>query len=180
MRILHGKFKGRKIQFKPDKDLRPTPDKVKQSIFSTLLRCIVDSSVLDLFSGTGALGMEALSLGATDVTFVENNRAHIKRTRETLEQLKLTDVVCLECVSVWKVWSILQPKTYDVIFADPPYEKGASLKLLKELPGLLLKPGGWLVLETSKRESLPNTEGNLQLIRQSKFGDTLITYYQKI
>lgn len=182
MRILSGSLRGRPIIFKPNPLLRPTPDKVRKAIVDILGEVIADASVLDLFSGTGALGLEALSAGAKQVVFCEKDSHSCANIRAMLKEWKLDHQTTLRCGDVWIELKDLaeEGNVFDVILADPPYEKGLSERLLKALDETpLLRIKGWLALEAYKTEVLPETAGKLVQKRRSVYGDTAVHYYQR-
>jgi 16S rRNA (guanine966-N2)-methyltransferase len=173
MRIISGSRKGARISAPKGVSTRPTGDGVREAAFN-LIGPVDAAAVLDLFAGSGALGLEALSRGAASVTFVENDKAACRTIAENLEKLKLTGarVVCADAV-----WSLRQdPRTYDLVFVDPPYEAWSELepKLAEHLPRVLA-PDGLLVVETGAR-----TEPALPLpIRTSRrYGSARLTLFE--
>ena len=140
-----------------------------------------DKSVLDLFSGTGALGFEALSQGAARVTFVEMQRAQCDKIKESLIHLGLTDraeVANLDAVAAVGSFA-RRGDVFDLIFLDPPYEKGLAARTLLEISrASLLDARGWVVLECGKRDELPAEVGALKKAKRKNYGDTTILFYQ--
>lgn len=136
--------------------------------------------VLDLFCGTGAMGMEALSQGAREVCFVDKNRHLCLNLKRTLASYHVADrarVICADaCTTVRKFAS--EGIRFDLVFADPPYEKGMGLRLLEVMKdNVILGTNGWLIIETYKIDELPCEEGYLGLKRKDLYGDTAISYY---
>lgn len=127
MRIISGKARGLRIQPPSGKGVRPTADRVKESLFS-MLGPVVDLTVIDLFAGTGALGLEALSRGAREVVFIENNRRHMRLLQANLARLRKSlgdesgraDVICMSAQRVPSALARLQ-HAVDIVLADPPY-----------------------------------------------------------
>ncbi len=173
-RIIAGEFGGRRLTTPSDPRVRPTADRVREAWMSILSLDLPEARVLDLYAGSGALGLEALSRGASRVTFVESDRAACRTIADNLAKLKLTGarVTCGD--AVWAVRRESRP--YDLILVDPPYEAWSELepKLAQHLPRLLA-PGGLLVVETGER-----TEPQLPLpIRTSRrYGSARLTLFE--
>ena len=177
MKILTGRLKGRNILFKENPYLRPTSDKARKAVFDMLQGALEGRSVLDLFSGTGALGLEALSQGATHVTFVESDRAQSKRIQENLARLDLAGsaTVCQDDVLGWLDGG---NGPFDLIFMDPPYDTDLAVKALKKIErcGVLAK-GGFVVVEGRYTEDVPEECGSLKTVRRKLYGQTKMTVY---
>ncbi|MDD5155535.1 MAG: 16S rRNA (guanine(966)-N(2))-methyltransferase RsmD [Candidatus Omnitrophica bacterium] len=178
MRIISGKYKGRAI--KAPLHIRPTQDKVRKALFD-ILGDIQGLSFLELFAGSGAVGLEALSRGASESVLVENNRDALKAIEKNIAFLK---------IGFYQVWPLeadeaikrfhKQKKKFDIIFLDPPYYKGFSKKTLQMLRVYdILAPYGLIIAQHFKKESLPEAEGDLTLFRQSCYGDTVLSFYKK-
>ncbi len=169
MNILAGRFKGQKIRTIMKASYRPTTSRVRKSIFD-ILGDLDDYSVLDLFAGSGILGFEAASRGATEITFVDKNRRNVKLIQVNSQIFQ--DQVKMKVI--YKDWyQYLRVRhEYNIIFADPPYGKIDIAKLVEKCLTTLLNNGRF-VLETSSRESIP--VGG----RSKKFGDTMITIWTK-
>ena len=144
IRIIGGKWKGKKIHFELNDNLRPTPDRAKETLFNWLGQDLNEIYCLDLFSGTGALGLEALSRGAKRVTFVEKNKKYLQKIKkvyfETSEK-EDCEFYCEECLD-WVKNNNSQTK-YDLIFVDPPFNKNLIEDLINSIleKGLLSKYG---------------------------------------
>ena len=148
MRIIAGKFKGRVLKEHSFDHIRPTTDKVRQAIFTKLQFDVPNSRVLDLFCGTGALGIEAISRGADEVVFVDVNEKSVRLTKENLKSLKV-DAKVLRADALSIVESL--KGTFDIIIIDPPYKSGLYEKILKKIYDLkLLSEDGTIVCEHSK------------------------------
>ena len=173
MRIIAGTQRGRRIAAPKGLATRPTGDRVREAAFN-LIGPVDDARVFDLFAGSGAMGLEALSRGAASVTFVESDRAACRTISENLEKLKLTGarVVCAD--AVWTVRG--ESRTYDLVLVDPPYEAWAELepKLAEHLPKVLARDG-LLVVETSSRvePALP-----LPLRTSRRYGSARLTLFE--
>ncbi len=186
MRIVSGKYKGRKINF--SEHIRPTQDKVRQAIFNTLGQDFKGLKVLDLFAGSGAMGLEALSRGAKTVVFVDIERKCNLLINNNLEDLKLFKDVAIQVENYRQdaFYAIeiasKRGRKFDVIFADPPYGKDLTKKLLKT-QGLsdILPPRGLLVVEHSLHDVLdfePKVS-NLKLLKEARYGKIQVSYFEK-
>jgi len=153
IRIIGGKWKGKKIHFELNDDLRPTPDRAKETLFNWLGQDLNEMYCLDLFSGTGALGLEALSRGAKKVTFVEQNKEYLKKIKNVyigMTEKEDCDFFCAECLD-WVKNNNSQTK-YDLIFIDPPFNKNLIDDLLATiLRKELLSKNGRIYFEFEKK-----------------------------
>jgi 16S rRNA (guanine966-N2)-methyltransferase len=129
LRIIAGEFKGRRLKAPAGRAVRPTGDRVKEAWFSILQQSIPDARVLDLYAGSGALGLEALSRGAAQVDFVENHRASLAAIRDNAATLKVEARVTIHRSDAMRFAERLQPGAYDVAFADPPYATADAPRL---------------------------------------------------
>lgn len=170
------------------KDLRtrPTQARLRQALFNSLQVAIPDARVLDFFAGSGALGFEALSRGASSVVFSETGRQALKLIERNAEELGVAERVEILGDSVDAVWKRLaaQGVPFDVVLADPPYSEGWELRLLNECPWeTLLAPGGYFCLEWGTQKSqvaeLPERAGPLVKVREKNYGDSVLTTYQR-
>jgi 16S rRNA (guanine966-N2)-methyltransferase len=180
VKVLSGRFKNTAIPFKPQADLRPTPDRVRKAIIDALRPAWDGVSVLDLFSGTGAMGLEALSAGAARAVFVEADRRRAEGIRQTLRHLKIDEESRVEAADVFAALERLagEGERFDRVLADPPYDKGLALKTLEFFSeGAALTPGAWIALETRRKEVLPDTRGRLTRRKTAEYGDTAVHYY---
>lgn len=179
MRIIAGAFKGRRLA--PVKGrIRPTAAKVREAVFSILGPAVVGAKVLDLFAGTGALGIEALSRGAAAAVFVEDHPESLKVLRRNLADLGLADRTTVWPLPVTTALKQLagQGEPFGLAFLDPPYGGGAAVAALTGLAAPnLLAPGARVVVEHSRRESLPEACGALAQISVRRYGDTQVAFY---
>jgi 16S rRNA (guanine(966)-N(2))-methyltransferase RsmD len=179
MRIISGTSKGRRLVTPRNRSLRPTSDRVKESIFNILREEIEGRMVLDLFAGTGNLGIEALSRGARKVVFVEKERHALELIQRNLAQLGLEEQSEVLPIDVNQAIRILKQrgKTFNLIFMDPPYEKGLIAKtLLKLRSHPVYHRDSLLVIEHHRREVLPPILQGWNLIRQRQTGETVISF----
>ncbi|MDX1637485.1 MAG: 16S rRNA (guanine(966)-N(2))-methyltransferase RsmD [Balneolaceae bacterium] len=153
MRIITGTLKGRKIHIPKTLNVRPTADRTKEGLFSVIeaRRYIRDANVLDLFAGSGNLGIEAISRGAARVLFVDNDHFNIRHIEDVSREFGIEDQVRTAVADVHEFLSG-PPIPYDIIFSDPPYE----YPLMEEMIDIViekgwLNDGGWFVLEHDKR-----------------------------
>jgi 16S rRNA (guanine966-N2)-methyltransferase len=182
MRVVAGSAGGIQLAV-PKHGVRPTMDRVKAAIFSSLAERVFGAHVLDLFAGTGALGIEALSRGAASAVFVEQDRQSIRALEKNLGKTKLEGRVRQQ-----EVFRFLQQadarQKFDLIFADPPYDRTEASesfteKLLSHQQlGGLLKPGGILVLEKRPDEDLPGAN-QWKIVRAKTYGATEVLFLQK-
>lgn len=171
MRIVAGEWRGRRIAAPHGKDVRPTLDSVREAWMSILQTDIPDAKVLDLFAGSGALGLEALSRGAASAEFVESNNATFRMLQENVATLGATGRAVLHRKDALQFIKELPADTFDLVLADPPYESGADLKLAEQW--LDTPFSRVLAIEHSSRTTLP--EG----ADRRKYGTTAITFYRK-
>jgi 16S rRNA (guanine966-N2)-methyltransferase len=175
MRVIAGSAGGIRLAV-PKRGVRPTMDRVKAAIFSSLGDAVVGARGLDLFAGSGALGIEALSRGASSVVFVEQDRQSVATIESNLAKTKLKGRVRQQDVFDF-LRHASSPEMFDVIFADPPYEKTEhgerfTEKLLKnEALPQLLEPCGTFILEKQPQETLPKTK-LWRVIRRKTYGAT--------
>ncbi|MFZ2014849.1 MAG: 16S rRNA (guanine(966)-N(2))-methyltransferase RsmD [Nocardioides sp.] len=179
MRIIAGAFKGRRLA--PVTGLtRPTAAKVREAVFSILGPLVPGARVLDLFAGTGALGIEALSRGAALAVFVEDHPEAVKGLRRNLEALGLADRTTVWPLPVAAALKKVagRGEVFGLAFLDPPYGGGRSVGALGALEALdLMVPGARVVVEHSRRESLPEACGTFGRLEVRRYGDTQVAFY---
>lgn len=185
MRVIAGKFRGRRLAAPKGNAVRPTADRVKESVFSILREQVVDANFLDLCAGTGSIGIEALSRGAKHVTFVEREPKCIRIIERNLAVCQLTrqhqQVQLLRCNIARGISQRLRLHApFDIIYFDPPYYAGLYGECLALLADAnLLCAGGVLLVEHSKQTCLPLTVGELTQYRQARYGDTRVSFYRR-
>ncbi len=168
-RIIAGRWRGRRLVFPELPGLRPTPDRVRETVFNWLIPIIDGSRCLDLFSGSGALGLEALSRGASHVTFVDSHNDAISQLRKNLQTLQI-DSASWELADVN---SYLQrpAQTFDIVFVDAPYRQALLSKTFAVLAkNAWLHPGSRVYFEHSRDEEAPKLPENWDLIRSKVAG----------
>lgn len=181
MRVISGSAKGIQLQAVPGSGTRPISDRVKEAVFNILGNAIVDSHVLDLFAGTGGVGIEALSRGAEHAVFVEKHPKAIATIRSNLKITALgTDARVIKA-DVFKFLAST-PQPFDLIYVAPPQYQGLWSKTLLALdaePGWL-DPGGLVIVQIFPKEFEPLSLDNLRLTEQRKYGSTLLCFYETL
>jgi len=183
LRIIGGEWRGRKLRFPDAPNLRPTPDRVRETIFNWLMPVIHGARCLDLFAGSGALGLEALSRGAAFTTFVDS---HKKATQALQAHLDILDangraeVIQNDSIKFLKNPGDIEEQAYDLLFLDPPYH----LDLMKKTIPLLeeynwLKEDAMLYLEVEKRQSLPELPDNWEKLKEKTAGEVNYFLFQR-
>ena len=179
MRIISGTSKGKKLRSLRGQAIRPTSDRVKESIFNILGQEVDGKYILDLFAGTGNLGIEALSRGATRTVFVEKERSAIDLIKKNLSHCGFEDRVHIMTGEVERAIRLLHRKgeVFDFIFMDPPYRRGLvqkTLGILQTEP--LHHEDSILVIEHDRREPLSESMEEWVLLRKRRFGDTVVSF----
>jgi 16S rRNA (guanine(966)-N(2))-methyltransferase RsmD len=179
MRIIGGSAGGLTLKGPPRSGVRPTSDRVRESIFEILTSHGTSlDRVLDLYSGTGALGIEALSRGAEHCDFVESDARACAVIRENLARARLLDRATVYPLSVSRALARLSG-TYGLVVADPPYEYDrAESDIAAVIERGLLASGGTLVVEHSKRKEWPETLAGRPQLLSRRYGDTRVTFYR--
>jgi len=183
MRVISGLYKGRLLKLPKGLEIRPTQDRIKESMFEIIKPYLMDSDVLELFAGTGALGIEALSRGAKSATFVERDPLCLKTIEENLDSLGIrvpeASIVRLDIYKAVQRFADSGDK-FGVIIADPPYGMDHIRKLLIKLNTYdILKKPHLVVIEHTKREDIPKIEGSIILLKQYKYRDTILSILKK-
>jgi 16S rRNA (guanine966-N2)-methyltransferase len=180
LRVISGKLKGRKLFTLKGMGLRPTSDRVKESIFDILQKSLPGKVVLDLFAGTGAMGIEALSRGAKRAVFVEGSRRSLRVLYKNLDACRLqeqAEVLAREVQAGIKILSV-RGEIFDLIFLDPPYGKGLAREALQALSGRsILTSEALIVAEHSPAEDLDDI-ASLERIDQRRYGSTLVSFFR--
>jgi len=179
MRIISGKLGGRRLISLSGQRIRPTSDRVKEALFNILAEQVAAATVLDLFAGTGALGIESASRGARMVVSIDNSRDAIRTIQKNVHQLALEDTIRMIKWDIARNLKCIQTTDplYDLVFMDPPYERGLVGKALDNLhASRSVKPGARLVIEHSHREELPAERAFLEISDHRKYGKTLVSF----
>ena len=178
MRVTGGIFRGRKLLTVPGRLTRPTADKVREAIFNILVHDTEGARVLDIFAGSGALGIESMSRGAGSVVFVESGRDQGQTIKHNLDSLKLDGPVLVMDYREACRHLAGKHREFDLIFADPPYDEVTPLEIVETILQYgLLSPGGLLIIE-HKRGQVTET-GRMVLLKKRKFGQTEVSFYAR-
>ena len=174
MRVIAGRYKGRRLKTPAWEGLRPTSDKLRETLFNILAPRIEGARVLDAYAGTGAVGIEALSRGAAHVTFVERDR---RASALIAENVRMCDADAVYTIETGDVAALLRsrPAAFDVIWLDPPYDSAGVVDALDAAAGALA-PGGVIVLERATRRE-PDVPDSLARIRDLTSGDSTLTFF---
>ncbi len=176
MRVITGTARGRRLKTPDNYDIRPTTDNVKESLFNILQFDIEGRRVLDLFAGTGQLGIECLSRGAANVTFVDKDRNAVKIVRENLKSCGLNATVLQE-----DALRILERgQKYDLIFVDPPYDSDLYEAVLDRINLVdILSEGGIIVCEARRERGLPEMTAPYRKCKEYCYGKVKLCLYKK-
>ncbi len=182
MRIIGGKLRGRKIE-QPELDsVRPTKDRIRQAVFNVIAAAVPGTSVLDVFAGSGAYGLEALSRGAERAVFVEKDPRCARVISENIRALGLEDA---SEVATRDAFEYLKKAheggdRFDLVFADPPYNIDAAKNFLININHYdIVNHSGLLVVEHGTPEALPDAEGFFTLLKRKAYADISVSFYQK-
>lgn len=175
VRIIAGRWRGRKIHFPTNLSIRPTPDRVRETLFNWLAPYIVNRRCLDLYAGSGVLGFEALSRGATEMVFVDSEKSIIKNLEQQHQKLKIdselaTSSVEYQCCDA-QIYLSTASTRFDLVFLDPPYQKNMIQPVIKLMSDKnKMNKDGLIYIENAKSEILPNLPGNWTIIKDKVMG----------
>lgn len=180
MRVIAGEYRGRRLDRIEGMEIRPTSDKVKESLFNMLGEAVIDCSFLDLFGGTGGIGIEALSRGAKHVVFIDAGIKSIKVLKGNLERLNIkagAEVFHTDYeTAIKKLYKY--NKQFDIVFIDPPYSLGMAQNALVCIEANpILAQDGLIIVEHDSRDDMPNKVGRLALYRVKRYGNTSLSFY---
>ncbi len=180
MRIIAGRARGFQLESPKTMRVRPTQDRIRESLFSILMPRLDGSRFLDLFAGTGANGIEALSRGAASATFVDSDERSLQFIKKNLARTSLKSHAQIRRLQLPEQLPRLQDlDPFDLVFADPPYKFTHYLKLLERLfTDSLLAPGAMVVVEHDRHTEMPPSTEQWVQARQSTYGDTALTFYK--
>lgn len=180
MRVIAGTHRGRRLQGPQGTALRPTSDRVREALFSILGNRLPESRVLDLYAGTGAIGIEALSRGVAQVTFVESRAESLALLRRNVSDCHMSSQVIIQARTVQQFLARPELWTgpYDIVFADPPYDATYELEgIFKNITPALVVPDAWLVVEHASKMVLPPQLGPSSFTRRYAYGDTALSIF---
>jgi 16S rRNA (guanine(966)-N(2))-methyltransferase RsmD len=178
VRVIGGEIRGRRLKVPKGAKIRPTSDKVKESLFNILAPWISGATFLDLFAGTGGVGIEAVSRGASKVTLVEKEPEHLRILYENVKKCGMEGRVRVLPGDVLDLLRKNAVPPSDIVFADPPYD----FPLEKELLLLLSKNDSFrefIIYEHPSKKGVPLEVGTLQLTRSYRYGDTRLSFYER-
>jgi 16S rRNA (guanine966-N2)-methyltransferase len=177
IRIISGKFGGRSIKAPDGRTTHPMSERVRSSLFNIINSEIQDAEVLDAFAGTGSLGLEALSRGAKNVTFVERDRKAFRILKENISNLGADDNSTTKQIGLSTWTDVNKDKKFDIIFADPPYDN-MQLSTVRGLTSLL-KSNGLMILSYPGRSELPLLVNEVVVVDNRSYGDAALAFYRK-
>lgn len=179
LKIMGGRFKGLEVKTPKnfEQSLRPTASRVRESLFNILFQKIENRRVLDLFAGVGSLGFEALSRGAAEVTFIEKDQTHLSLIYENIERLKVQRESSVIKGVLPKALSLLRD-SFDLVFIDPPYEKGLVELVLNDAHFFKhVHSESIIIVEQSKHSDILSPE-RFELTREHRIGDTCLCFFK--
>lgn len=182
MRVISGTSRGTKLKSLEGDSTRPTLDRVKEALFNIISGYVYDSVVLDLFSGSGALAVEALSRGATKAIVCDNNKKAIQIINDNLDKTRLIQKAIVINDDYINCLNFLKNKDmkFNLIFLDPPYSKELGIKAIQEISNLdLLNQDGIIILETDKTENVPTTIGIYKKSNERIYGRVKINFFEQ-
>ena len=178
MRIIAGKFKGRRLDPPAWEGLRPTSDKLRETLFNMLAAQVVGAHVLDAYAGTGAVGIEALSRGAAHVTFVDSDRRAAALIDANLQRLGVRDRYAIIRAGLADAVRQLGDRRFDIIFLDPPYGLTTLADALS-LATPLTTADTVVVVEHAARDAAPERAGALARVRDRRSGDSALSFFRR-
>ena len=179
MRVISGSARGRRLKELPGMDTRPTTDQVKESIFNIIQFDVEGRRVLDLFAGTGQMGIEALSRGAAHATFVELAPAAAKIVRENVELTRFADVSKV-VQSDWRAFLSSCREKFDLIFLDPPYKTDMLENAMQTIAGIdILSEHGIMICESPLDKQLPDLAAPYEKGKEYRYGKIKVTLYRR-
>ena len=176
MRVITGTARGRRLKTPENYDIRPTTDNVKESVFNIIQFDIEGRRVLDLFAGTGQLGIECLSRGAAEAVFIDENTAAVKIVKENLKTCGFTAAVLQQDALNY----LRHCGRFDLVFVDPPYDSGLYESVLETINSVdILSDGGIILCESRREKSLPDMRAPYRKKKEYNYGRVKLTVYIK-
>ena len=180
MRIVAGKRKGLVIKSIEGESTRPTRDMVREALFSILVNDINEAKFLDLFAGSGAIGIEALSRGASEAWFSDINPKCIRIINENITKAKFNDQAKVFNTDYKLVLKKLQGRKFDIIFIDPPYNQGLGIDAINKISEYdILSDYGIIILETDTNEEVPELIGRYEKYNYKRYGRNILSLYRR-
>jgi 16S rRNA (guanine966-N2)-methyltransferase len=183
VRIISGSLKGKRLAPVPGKRVRPSSDRLRESVFNILGPTVVEAKVLDLFAGTGSFGIEALSRGALSAVFIDNHPQSVKILNRNITDCFLKTRSTVYKKDILRGLKFLEKSRhgFDLVFLDPPYDLGMikpTLRFLDQSVSILEE--GLIVVEHSARESFPETGSRIQRTDKRRYGKALVSFYETV
>ena len=178
MRVIAGDLKGRRLTAPTWEGLRPTSDRLRETLFNVLAARIAGATVLDGYAGTGAVGIEALSRGASHVTFVDDDPRAVRLVSANLERCGVKDRHAIIRARLADAGRRLEGTHFDVIFLDPPYGPGGFAAAL-DTAARLADDRTLTIVEHARRDAVPASAGPLVLVRELTSGDSALAFYRR-
>jgi len=182
VRVISGQAKGRRLKAPADDSIRPTADQAKESLFNIIGQRVQGALVLDLFAGTGNLGIEALSRGARRAFFVDVAKKAVATIRENLSLVQFADRSIIWQADAFSALSRLRRmgRRFDLVFSDPPYGHQLAKRSLRVLAGeQLVQKNGLVIVEHHRNDHLPRQVVTLLMMDERRFGDSVLTFYRQ-
>lgn len=176
MRVITGTARGKRLITAEGREVRPTPERVKEALFSIVQFNIEGRRVLDLFAGSGQLGIEALSRGAREAVFVDSSRKSVELVTENLQNCGLEENAKIKCMD-YGLFLIKENEPFDLAFLDPPYRTGILQKALPQTAEHMAR-GGAIICEHPSDEDMPSTAGDFIRVRSYRYGKIILTLYE--
>lgn len=180
MRVVAGKAKGTQLKTIPSNDTRPTKDMVKEALFSMLYTKVQESIFLDLFAGSGAIGIEALSRGAAKSYFSDSNKECIKVIEENIRKTHFEDASVVAFGDFKKIIDKFKNTKFDIVFIDPPYNKGLGIEAIELLIyNNMISDDGIIIYETDEIEIVPENIEEYERYNYKKYGRNILNFYRR-
>lgn len=182
MRVIAGQYKGRNLRTVPGLDVRPTSDRLRETLFNILMMRIQDARFLDICAGSGAIGIEALSRGAQKVTMIEATKQATKIIKDNLTTCKIdhgVEVITEDAITALKYFSKKEAQ-FDIVYLDPPYKSEIYLPIMELLGNSeLIADQGIIIVEHHTKLKFPESFGVLYSYRELKQGETQLTFFER-
>ncbi len=178
MRVVAGKARGLALKTLDGDSTRPTRDMVREALFNIIAEKVPDAVFLDMFAGSGAIGIEALSRGAKKAYFIDSNKDAISIINQNLNKAKFNESSVVLCGDSLKVLDKIKNEKFDVIFIDPPYNKDLGVKAIEEIyKRNILQANGIIVYETDRTENVPEEISIYKRYDYRKYGRNILNFY---
>ncbi len=180
MRVVSGNLRGMKLNTIEGDSTRPTRDIVKEALFSIIQMEVPEAIFLDLFAGSGAIGIEALSRGAKEAIFIDSNPKCIAIIRENVKKGKISDVSRIYNTDYQTALKKLQAEKIDIIYVDPPYNKNMGVDAIEKISEYdILAENGLIIIETDTNEEVPEEIGRYERVNYKRYGRNILSFYRR-